>query len=76
MAPGIVGEWPLVIRPQHSGNARLVRKDGDPDEAFWACRLALDRLVRLHGICPGDETQDALRSALRRAEGKGEEVTT
>lgn len=71
MAPGSGDGWPTVIRPQHSGNARLVRCSGDPKKAFAACQIALDRLVRLHGFCAGDETQDVLREALETQRGGG-----
>jgi hypothetical protein len=40
MAPGSGDGWPEVIRPQHSGNARLVRRDGNPEawmNAIVAC---------------------------------------
>lgn len=31
MAPGSGDGWPKIIRPQHSGNARLVRRGGSPE---------------------------------------------
>lgn len=54
MAPGSGDGWPQIIRPQHSGNARLVRKNGEPSE--WLALLARAR-ERLRHFDSGEDDE-------------------